>query len=82
MSEALLSLHIEQLREVCSFAKILVSPDKKKHMLIRLISESVDNVIESEEEEVAEQHLNNLLEQIKTEGSRFRSQLKKQKRGM
>ncbi|KAM9735208.1 uncharacterized protein ACNS7B_014526 [Menidia menidia] len=60
LTELLCQLTFEQLKEVCIQAK--VSPDKgKRHTLIRAVNESVDKAIESEEEEVAETFVRELL---------------------
>ncbi|XP_078798076.1 uncharacterized protein LOC111946953 isoform X1 [Oryzias latipes] len=51
LSEALVQLQPEQLQKVCSFAKIDPGLLSKKHTLIRLISEEVEKIVESEEED-------------------------------
>ncbi|KAK7886457.1 hypothetical protein WMY93_026078 [Mugilogobius chulae] len=61
LSEALVQLQPEQLYDVCSFAKIETEKPSKKHTLIRLISEEVENIIEKEEEDIARTFLQNLI---------------------
>lgn len=61
LSEILLQLKSDQLREVCLEAKISTGKQTKKHTLIRSISEAVDTVIEVEEEEVAHAFLDRLI---------------------
>ncbi|KAF7702597.1 hypothetical protein HF521_001880 [Silurus meridionalis] len=63
LSEALLRLRLDQLQEVCVYAKLSVDGQSKRHLLIRLISGSVENVIETEDDDdVACQHVKDLLE--------------------
>ncbi|KAK0144802.1 hypothetical protein N1851_016626 [Merluccius polli] len=60
LTEVLCQLTLEQLKVMCIQAK--VSPDKtKRHTLIRAVNESVDNAIESEEDDVAETFVQELL---------------------
>lgn len=60
LTELLCQLTLEQLKEVCIQAK--VSTDKaKRHTLIRAVNESVDKALESEEEDVAETFVRDLL---------------------
>ncbi|KAL1276924.1 hypothetical protein QQF64_023597 [Cirrhinus molitorella] len=62
LSKALLRLRLDQLQEVCVYAKLSAEGQSKRHSLIRLISEAVDNVRETEEDDVARQHVKDLLE--------------------
>lgn len=61
LSEILVQLRFEQLREVCSQAKISIEKVTKKHTLIRTISEAVDSVIEIEDGDVAHEFLVRLI---------------------
>ncbi|KAF4110497.1 hypothetical protein G5714_007528 [Onychostoma macrolepis] len=62
LSAALLQLRLDQLHEVCVYEKLSVEGQSKRHSLIRLISEAVENVIDTEDEDVARQHVKDLLE--------------------
>ena len=60
LTELVCQLMLEQLKEVCIQAK--VSTDKeKRHTLIRLINESVDQALEDEEDDVADTVVRELL---------------------
>ncbi|KAM9467441.1 uncharacterized protein Hap1MRO34_014209 [Clarias gariepinus] len=64
LGEALLRLRLDQLQKVCVFAKLSAEGQIKRHSLIRLISRAVDDVVETEENDVAGQHVKDLLEFI------------------
>ena len=57
--QLLCNLKIEQLKEVCIQAK--VSPEGKKHTLIRAINGSEDKALEDDEHKVAETFVQDLL---------------------
>ncbi|XP_070401872.1 uncharacterized protein [Nothobranchius furzeri] len=65
LSETLVQLKMDQLQEVCLYAKVPTENQTKKHTLIRLISEVDDIAIETEEEDVACEFLNRLIAKAK-----------------
>uniref|UniRef100_A0A8C6Q036 Gypsy retrotransposon integrase-like protein 1 n=2 Tax=Nothobranchius furzeri TaxID=105023 RepID=A0A8C6Q036_NOTFU len=65
LSETLVQLKMDQLQEVCLYAKVPTENQTKKHTLIRLISEVADIAIETEEEDVACEFLNRLIAKAK-----------------
>lgn len=61
LGEKLLDLSVEQLKTVCIEVKVSAEKETKRHVLLRLINQSIETVIEEEESDVAENHLNRLL---------------------
>lgn len=51
LGEKLLDLNVEQLKTVCIRAKVSAEKEMKRHLLHRLINESIDMVINDEGEE-------------------------------
>ena len=70
VSEKLLQLRLEQLRELCEYAKKPGENVTKRHKLIRLISESMDEAIENEDEDVARTYLTALLKLAESDQSK------------
>lgn len=64
LGEKLLDLSVEQLKKVCIEVKVSAEKETKRHVLLRLINESIETVIEKEDSDVAECHLNKLLKRI------------------
>lgn len=61
LGENLLDLDGQQLMEVCQRIKVSPRTSTKKHALLRLIYDHVDQVMEKEDNEVAVQHLTELM---------------------
>jgi len=64
VSQKLWLLQPNQLKEVCVEAKIPSEEVITRQVLIKLITESMDNVIDDEEEDVAKQYLSTLLKSV------------------
>ncbi|XP_063049996.1 uncharacterized protein LOC134444699, partial [Engraulis encrasicolus] len=65
LTELLCPLTLEQLKQVCTQAKV-PSDTSKRHALIRNINETVDKVIDSEDENAAELFVRELIATAKT----------------
>ena len=62
--QRLWSLQLDQLKTVCAGAKIPIRNVQTRRALIRLITESMDNVINDEEEDEAMYYLKSLLKAV------------------
>lgn len=65
VSEKLWLLQLDQLKEVCAEAKVPTGTARTRRALIRKITQSIDSVINDEEQDVATQHLKTMLELMK-----------------
>lgn len=61
LNEILVQLTVDQLKEVCTQAKVPIENQARKHVLIRLINKTADRIIENEEEEVSNAFLKRLI---------------------
>lgn len=61
LGDILGQLKVDQLHEVCLYAKVPAGSQDRKHMLIMKISEIVENAVEDDEKEVAHEFLNRLI---------------------